>query len=198
MKDDAIEKANHSHVFLLSRPHPKGYLDEWSRRLRQLPEEEVVDSVPVLVFRIHREWLALKATDIAEITSISSTHKIPHKTNRIILGITNISGELEIQVSLEALLEFDEGQTHHHSHSFRQRTCPRMLMMTHQGEKYVTKVSEIYGVLHCEIGKIKRKPVELTDAFTTHIKGVFPHRKFQVNLLDIRSIYRGIHNANSG
>ena len=194
IEDEAIARASQSRISLLSRQHPEGYLEEWSQRLQQPPAKEVVDTIPVLIFRIGKEWLGINVHNIAGITSVSNVHKVPHRTNKILLGLANVGGELEICISLSALLGLhvdDAINASEYQHAY-----PRMLVMSRESERYVSKVSEVFGVLHFETDLMEAPPVTVTHALSTYSQGIFMHKRFKVALLDDELIYHSIHSKN--
>ena len=91
------------------RPHPPGYLDAW-RAILEEPEEALeADSASLLVFRLATEWLALPATILVEVTPVRMIHAVPHRAGTPLAGLVNIRGELQLCLSLHALLGLPGG-----------------------------------------------------------------------------------------
>jgi chemotaxis-related protein WspD len=80
------------------------YLDEWTRQLAAADSAAVADTVSWLLFRVGPEWLALEARCVVEVLSPRPIHRVPHRTNRLLLGLANIRGELQLCASLRELL----------------------------------------------------------------------------------------------
>jgi chemotaxis-related protein WspD len=104
------------------RPAPGGYLAEWAKWLAQSGEaggpeagEALATSerngVAVLIFRIGQEWLAFRTQTVAEVTLPRPVHRIPHRSNDVLIGLVNLRGQLQLCISLAGLLgvEWTEG-----------------------------------------------------------------------------------------
>src|SRR3954470_7772540 len=97
------------------RPAPGGYLAEWTRWLAQSEEpggheagETIAggerDRVGVLIFRLGQEWLAFRTQTVAEGTLPRPVHRIPHRSNDVLIGLVNLRGQLQLCISLSGLL----------------------------------------------------------------------------------------------
>jgi chemotaxis-related protein WspD len=86
------------------RAAPEGYLEAW-REILEEPETAIeADSISFLVFRIGKEWLALPAQVLVEVTPIRRLHALPHRRGTPLAGLVNIRGQLRLCVSLHAIL----------------------------------------------------------------------------------------------
>jgi chemotaxis-related protein WspD len=56
------------------------------------------ESTSMLVFRLGREWLALPATSLVEVTALRPLHRVPHRTSGVLEGLVNIRGQLQLCV----------------------------------------------------------------------------------------------------
>jgi chemotaxis-related protein WspD len=97
------------------RPPPEGYLDEWTRRIgvsgdhfgAQLEDRGAgggQSTISVLIFRLGCERLAFLTRVISEVTLPRTVHRIPHRSNAILIGLVNLRGELQLCVSLHGLI----------------------------------------------------------------------------------------------
>jgi len=101
------------------RPAPEGYLAEWSRWLAQVegvnPRGEARgeheddarshgEGVSALIFRLGAEWLAFRTQVIVEVTTPRPVHRVPHRSNQILVGLVNLQGQVQLCVSLHGLL----------------------------------------------------------------------------------------------
>jgi chemotaxis-related protein WspD len=62
------------------------------------------EAVSVLIFRLGEEWLAFRTEAVVEVTLPSPVHRIPHRSNAVLLGIVNLQGQVQLCVSLHGLL----------------------------------------------------------------------------------------------
>src|SRR4051794_40498749 len=110
------------------RPAPGGYLAEWTRWLAQSEDagnheagETIIggerDRVGVLIFRLGQEWLAFRTQTVAEVTLPRPVHRIPHRSNDVLIGLVNLRGQLQLCISLSGLLGVESAQGTAHSPS---------------------------------------------------------------------------------
>jgi len=87
-----------------NRPAPEGYLASWQEILEQPVTPFAADAKSVLIFRLGEEWLALPTPVLVEVTPLRQVHRLPHRSNTVLAGITNIRGQLQLCVRLGGLL----------------------------------------------------------------------------------------------
>ncbi len=177
-------------IRLLDRPAPEGYLREWQDRLRDKPDDEVRDTVALLVFRVAKEWLALRVGSVAEITADAPVHRVPHRTNEVLRGIVNVRGELQLAFSLRAMLGLREGSAPQAS----ARVYPRMIMIASEGQRFVTRVDEVMGVSHFETALMEDAPVTVSKALATFTRGLYSWHDNKVAVLDDELIFHSLLN----
>ena len=98
----------------------------------------------VLIFRIGTEWLALQTTALTEIASLRPIHSLPHRRNGVVLGLTNIRGELVVCVSLR-----DDPQRRRSADADAGKSrsaAGRLLVMQRDGARAVCPVDEVHGI----------------------------------------------------
>jgi chemotaxis-related protein WspD len=96
------------------RSAPDEYLTEWTQWLsgaggRQTAAADLLEGeegtrVSVLIFRIGDEWLAIRTPTVSEVTLPRPLHRIPHRSNAVLLGLVNLRGQLQLCISLRSLL----------------------------------------------------------------------------------------------
>ena len=89
---------------LFDRPPPDGYAAEWAERLAAPDPEPPGAAHPVLLFRVGDEWFALDVAVAIEVAPHRPVRRVPHQTDRVLAGLVNIRGELQLAVSLPHLL----------------------------------------------------------------------------------------------
>lgn len=86
---------------LLSRPGSGG-TELATDRVTDLPAADVAGSV--LVFRLGGEWYALSTAVVREIAEARPVRRIAHRLGRLLEGLVNIRGELQLCIALDRLL----------------------------------------------------------------------------------------------
>src|SRR5271154_1080040 len=76
---------------LLERRPENSYINEWTNLL--MKEKDVAPQLTegsVVVFRLHKEWLALSTLFFTEVAEKKVIHRIPHRNSPILLGVVNL------------------------------------------------------------------------------------------------------------
>lgn len=172
---------------LLERNVPADYGQEWAalmaaptQTLLSSSRKEVGQAIAAVFFRVQGEWLALPASLFKEVTSASTIHTIPHRSNQILLGLVNIRGELQMCVSLAHLLTLEAASPS----SKRTITPPRMMVLEREGDRWVFPVDEIYGVQRLRLDELKPAPTNVAKSTNTYTKGLISWRNTHVSFLD--------------
>jgi chemotaxis-related protein WspD len=95
-----LHKAGRS---LFNQTPPGDYLEEWGALLAEAHEERAVGKESLMIFRLGAEWLGLRAGLFQSIEEQKAVHRIPHRSNKILLGLVNIQGGLQLCISLRTL-----------------------------------------------------------------------------------------------
>ncbi|MFO0851071.1 MAG: chemotaxis protein CheW [Gemmataceae bacterium] len=92
---------------LYDRSPPADYLAEWTDRIAAPDPPPPGDTLPVVLFRVGPEWLALDVKHTVEVAPARTVRRVPHQTAGLLAGLVNIRGELQLAVSLRHLLGLD-------------------------------------------------------------------------------------------
>ncbi|WP_442783873.1 chemotaxis protein CheW [Collimonas fungivorans] len=166
---------------LLDRLQLDGGSDGWLE-----PAEEPQDGADLhslLLFRIGEEWLALPTALLEEITELRSVHRLPHRQNAVVLGITNIRGALVTCVSLAAMLGIGDSSSDSKA-SARQELLRRMLIVRHNGQTTAFTADEVHGTLRVAASARQPVPTTLTRAAGHFTDAVIQWNGHSVGLLD--------------
>ena len=162
---------------LLNREIPPGYMDEWTELLGQKKEEQNADNISIIIFRIGHEFLALRSAIFREIITPRSIHQIPHRSDDVLMGLTNVHGELQLCFSLKALISNNDSEQTDDSSA-------KMLVIQSSGECWVFPVDQVLGVFRCNEGDEQNVPVTVSKASGTFTKKVIIYDQREVGLLD--------------
>ncbi|MBW4494242.1 MAG: chemotaxis protein CheW [Oscillatoria princeps RMCB-10] len=168
---------------LLERVAPAGYVSEWTDLLAEQKEATAKGTVPVVIFRLGVEWLALPAGLFQEVTPVSPVRTLPHRSNDILLGLVNIRGELQMCVSLSSLLRLDAAPAPA-GKNINSAVYKRMVVVEKEGNRWVFPVDEIYGVHRITTEEVRNAPATVSKVPDTYIKGMISWREESVSYLD--------------
>lgn len=169
---------------MLDQAPPPGYLDEWATRLAAPDDGVAPDLVSAVVFRLADEHLALPTTACVEAVDVRPIHRLPHRPAGVLLGIVNIRGELQLCVSLAALLSIEpaaDGAT--------PPATPRLTVIERAGERWVFPVDELRGVHRIARSALVPPPATLTHDARAVTSALFELGPDRVALLDADLVF---------
>lgn len=179
---------------LFDRSPSQEYIKEWTESLTQ-PEsdQEALNALSVLVFRLGQEWLALPTIFFKEITNRRPVHHIPHRSGIILQGVVNLNGELELYVALHELLHIEPADTKN------LERLPyhgdRMMAIIKEGELWVFPVDEIDGIYGWNLSGLENVPVNISKSGVNYIKGIMKMDSKSVGLLDEELLFASLQRS---
>lgn len=185
---------------LLDREAPSEYLEEWTSILAEIPDGEdqinnwalvrASDTVSVIIFRLGKERFALPVNVLQEVTTPSTIHTIPHRSNKLFLGLVNIRGETILCVSLNASLNLECVEELKAIDAIRTK---RMFVVEHNQNKWVFPVDEVHGIYRFHLNEFKDTPTVISQATDAHTRGVIIWQNKNVNFLNVESLFQSIN-----
>ena len=171
---------------LLASPPPENYLEEWSKILTDSKDNTQEYSENVIIFRVCNELLAIPTAHLKEVTRPSTIHRIPHKSDAILLGLTNIRSNLELCFSLQNVL-------------WQQQTPPTSVNTSLFGIRYIVidldgnwvfPVDEIIDIRRYRLTESIPPPPAVNEAQISYIKASFRLGDQVVGYLDDELLIR--------
>lgn len=159
--------ASAARVFF-DRPPPTGYLDGWADLLARPVVVDDPDEVGLLVFRLGAEWLALGSKLVVEVTTTRPVHRVPHRSNNILVGLVNLRGQLQLCVSLHGLLGVTPAGTENGAEARR-----RLIVARRDGETWAFAADEVSGVQRVPRGHLQKVPSTLGNPAGSYSQAVF-------------------------
>jgi chemotaxis-related protein WspD len=152
---------------LFDRPPPDGYTAEWTERIAQTESTTCGESVPVLLFRVGNEWFALDVAYTVEVAPHRQPRRIPHQTDKVLAGLVNIRGELQLAVSLQHLLGTSEA-------SIPQKSDERRLLVVEKnGSRWVLLVDALQDLYYFPRADLGPLPATVSAGASVYTRGVF-------------------------
>jgi len=142
-----------------------------------------------IVFRIADEWLALSTTALLQVDETRTIHSLPHRRNRVVLGLVNVHGAITVAVSLVELLHLDQANT---GKQVSRNGYARVLVAAHRGEPVAFPVDEVEGVFRFSLSTLMPVPATLAHATAVHTCGVFAWRDTTIGLLDTSCVFESL------
>jgi chemotaxis-related protein WspD len=180
---------------LFQREAPPEYLEERTRQLAEVEEPAAADLQSLLVFRVGPEWLAIDARAVIEVVEPRTVHRVPHRTDRLLLGLVNIRGELHLCISLRELLGIEPAeQVARDCPDFRigeNGTVPfsatkpkqRLLVVALGADPWVFPVDEVEGVHRISAAAMEDLPHTVQKSSKYYSQAIFSHKDDRIGVL---------------
>jgi len=152
--------------------------DAAAHRLGRAADDAQVPTLACLLFRVGREWLALPATALGEITTPCPVHSLPHQRHTAVLGLAGVRGQLLVCISLAALL----GEQAARDDTSVQGA--RVLILGQGRSAIALPVDEVAGVERVAQDSLQALPTTLSRAALPYLQGLLHCRGRSVGLLD--------------
>jgi chemotaxis-related protein WspD len=190
----------------LHRPAPPGYLAEWTRCVDDDADACAVDAslalsegVTLVIFRLGAEWLALPAAVVVEVTPVKSVHRIPHRSNQVLVGLVNLRGQLHLCASLHGLLgtepRANPAAAHGHGHGHGPDRAARMIVIRREAESWVFTADEVVGVSRVPLNLLQKVPATLANPDVSFSKAVFQWQGQSIGLLDESRLFEALESV---
>ncbi|MFH1476553.1 MAG: chemotaxis protein CheW [Verrucomicrobiota bacterium] len=171
---------------LLNRAPPSGYIEEWTRFLARAKETEAGFTDTVCVFRIGSEWLAFGARACVEIVPLRPIRRIPHRSDRMLMGLTSVRGELLLCFSLANLLGLEP------SANTAAQVMPRLLVARKERFNLAFPVDEVMGLHRFHRDTIRAIPATVAHAVPQFSRGMLTADGRKIGLLDDDLVFHAL------
>ena len=178
---------------LFEREAPPEYLDEWTRQLAEVDAATATETRRLLVFRIGPEWLALDARAVVEVVEPRRIHRVPHRTDRLLLGLANIRGELQLCISLARVAGDRLGRRSRSPSPPRPPGRRQRLLVAEQDQnRWVFPVDEVEGVHRIPAGAMENLPHTVERSPRYYSQALFSHDNKRVGVLSADAVVPGV------
>jgi chemotaxis-related protein WspD len=165
---------------LLDRELPPGYREDWTELFSREREQRLKDKDSSVIFRIGAEWLALRTGAFQEVAEPRPIHSVPHRQRNVMLGVTNIRGELLICVCLGRLLGIERSP----EDEIRATRHGRLVVTEWQGTLLAFPVDEIHGIHRHRPGELQPAPATVSQGAVNFTRGMLSLENQMVGVLD--------------
>lgn len=175
------------------RSAPEGYLADWTRLLSAPVEAAGSDDVSLLIFRLNEEWLALSTRVVAEVTVPRPIHRIPHRSDDVLIGLVNLRGQLQLCVSLHGLIGVDppEGVALGRAAEAATRNG-RLIVIRKDAETWAFPADEVPGAHRLPRGTLRNVPATLANPSNSFSQAVFAWHGRSVGYLDDQRVFTAL------
>ncbi|MBA2367883.1 MAG: chemotaxis protein CheW [Candidatus Protochlamydia sp.] len=131
----------------------------------------------IIVFCLAGEWWGMRTFFFKKIIMQLPIHKLPHKKGKLLLGIVNIEGKLEICISLNELLGIG-------SFLKRQDPAARMIVMAHESLLWVSPVDRVEGIYLINTKLLQNVPSTILNTTSNFLDGILLHNDKSIGIIN--------------
>jgi chemotaxis-related protein WspD len=175
---------------------PDNYLQQSTAQVARQQSLAEVDPISVIVFCLGDEWFGLPTSILKEIVGIRPVHSVPHRQNGVLLGLTNVRGELLPCFSLKQVLgvEFTEPVVVGKAVN-DQAATGRLLVMQREGGRAVCPVSVVHGIVHFLPQDIVAAPATIARAAVAYTRSALRWQEKLIGLLDDELLFKTVNRS---
>ena len=177
---------------LLNRTPPAGYIEEWTQFLARAKETEARFTDTAMVFRIGPEWLALSARLCVEIVSMRPIRRVPHRSDRMLMGLASVRGELLLCFSLANLLGLEPSAEPSASANAAAQVLPRLLVARKDRFNLAFPVDEVMGLHRFNQDAVRAIPATVAHAVPQFSRGMLTADGRKIGLLDDELVFHAL------
>lgn len=172
---------------LLDRDLPSAHIEESTRHFSVARSLEALDTASMVIFRIGGEWLGLPTAVFSEVVDVRPIHSLPHRRDGVVLGLTNVRGELLVCVSLAQVLGIAPEAK---AQKLRQGAVYRRLLVMREKDSHIAfPVDEVHGIHKFSPGQLKEVPATVAKATATYTRAMLPWNDIAVGYLDDQLLF---------
>ena len=186
---------------LLDRESPADYKAEWTEVLSKTKAVVETAAQSVVVFMLEGECLALSTPVFREITELRTIHSLPRNRGKVVLGLVNVRGEIQLCVSLAALLGIEisgikpgrlkQTQVAQGAQG-GQGGQGRLMVVEWASEIWVIPVSSVFGTVRYNPAYLTPVPSTLEKSPATFSRGTFQWEGRTVGCLDEEIVFTAL------
>ena len=142
------------------------------------------EGVSFLIFRLGGEWLAFRTRTVAEVTTPRPVHRVPHRSNRVFVGLVNLQGQTELCVSMHGLLGVDAPAS----------ASPRLVVLRDRdrSETWAFAADEVLGVHRVPRNQWGAVPSTLANPAVGFSQAVLSWNGRSIGLLDEQRVFAAL------
>ncbi|MBU0675870.1 MAG: chemotaxis protein CheW [Proteobacteria bacterium] len=176
---------------LLNRKALPEYIKESTAIFARAKAEKQEKIKSVFVFRAGGEWLALPSVLIQEVVDMGIIHSLPHRNSKVLRGVVNIRGKLELCFSIGAILGIERFEKSRRGEG-KYVSPARLVVADRHGERVVFPVSEIHGYLRYGDKMLQPLPITVSGSRAAFTIGILCVEDFDVGLLNDQVLYEAL------
>lgn len=175
---------------LLRTAAPEGYRSEWTRILAAEKSIKPDNVKAAFVFRTGNDWLGLPSHMIQEIVTMAKIHTIPNTRSKVLWGLVNIHGQLQICVSIGRVLGIKKRKRTEEELDPNYISPERLVVVLQDHHLVAFPVSEVQGIVHYTTDMVKDPPVTISASKAVYTEGILQLDGKDISLLKNKPLFK--------
>lgn len=172
---------------LLDRESTADYRTDWTSLLAKDLEIRSSATHSLVIFQLGEELLALPTVSFREVVAPRPVHRLPSRRSRILMGLVNVRGEIQLCISLAALLGLESRLD-----VSTAATQGRMMVVEQGNQAWVFPVDKVIGTFRVDPKRVQALPATLQHAQSVYSRGAIEWEGKSVGCLDEASIFSAV------
>jgi len=175
---------------LLRTEPPENYRSEWTKILSTEKDIKPINIKSAFVFRAGSEWLALPAHLIQEVVNMGPIHSIPNINSKILRGLVNIHGSLQLCVSIGRVLGLERLDKTEDQLDPDYISPERLVVVLQDNHLVAFPVSEVKGITRYTPEMVKDLPVTVSGSKAAYTIGILHLEGKDIGLLKDKPLFK--------
>ena len=172
---------------LLDVDSPASYFADRTAHFARPAHAEEGETRSVVTFRVASEWLALPTSVVIEVANLLPIHSLPHRLNRVVLGLASVRGELLVCVSLGQVVGAEPLAAA--SLERRNTAYRRLLVIRREAVRVVCPVDEVHGIHRFHPRELTAVPTTVAKSVVAYSTALLPWKGHSVGTLDDQLLF---------
>jgi len=177
---------------LLRTEPPEDYRSEWTKILSTEKTLKPFNIKAAFVFRAGSEWLALPAHMIQEVVNMGPIHSLPNIPSKVLRGLVNIHGSLQICVSIGRVLGLEKLIRNEEELDPNYVSPERLVVVLQDNHLVAFPVSEVKGIIRYTPEMLKDPPVTVSGSKAVYTSGILHLDGKDIALLKDKPLFKTI------
>jgi chemotaxis-related protein WspD len=161
---------------LLDRPAAREYLSELTEFVSEPVAKRRLADRSALLVRVGAEHFAISTEEVTEVADSAEPRRVPHRGNRVFAGLINVRGQLELCISLAALLGIPKRSS----------------------DEGALLVDAVLGVERFDESQMVDPPAAAARASTAYVRALVAHEGQHFAWLDLARLSRELNESVRG
>lgn len=180
---------SHAGRSLFDREAPEGYREEWTELLSRKKDAVAAAAQSVVIFTLGSAFLALPTSLFREVATKRVVHRVPGNRGKVLLGLVNIRGEIQLCVSLALVLELEKSGG---TNTALRDVSGRLLVVEYMEEAWVFPVTLVHGTYRYPEDGLQSLPSTVEKTPSAFSRGTFEWAGKTISLLNEATLFAAL------